>query len=100
MEPSYVREVSRQLFGNAYFLESAAAVGRFSDGLFTATEVVRATGTDKNLVATALSRLEKAGVIKRLARTGRDQPYERVQTVFWSLCSALLEELRGSASAS
>jgi hypothetical protein len=96
MEPGDVRGASHHLFGNAYLLESANAIGRFSDGVFTVTEVARAVEVDRNLVATALARLEKARVIKRLARAGRDQPYERVQSVFWSLCTALLEELRGS----
>lgn len=96
MEPRQFRDVSHQLLGNAYLLEVAAAIGRFSDGVFTATEVARAVGVDRNLAATALARLEKAGVIKRLARSGREQPYERVQTVFWSFCAALLDELRGS----
>jgi hypothetical protein len=96
MEPGDVRGVSHHLFGNAYLLESASAIGRFSDGMFTTTEVARAVQVDRNLAATALARLESAGVIKRLARDGREQPYERVQSVFWSLCTALLEELRGS----
>ncbi|HUR18146.1 MAG TPA: hypothetical protein VMZ51_04300 [Acidimicrobiales bacterium] len=96
MEPDEVRKVSHHLFGNAYLLESANAIGYFSDGMFTTTEVARAVQVDRNLVATALVRLENAGVIKRLARAGREQPYERVQTVFWSLCAVLLEELRGS----
>ncbi len=71
-------------------------ISRLRDDMFTATEAARAFPVDRNLIATALAWLKKAGVIKRLARAGRDRPYERVQTVFWSLCTALLEELRGS----
>jgi len=96
MEPGEVRKASHHLFGNAYLLETASAIGHFSDGIFTTTEVARAVQVDRNLVATALARLEDAAVIKRLAKAGREQPYERVQTVFWSSCAALLAELRGS----
>lgn len=96
MEAEEVRKASHDLFGNAYLLETADAIGRFSDGLFTTTELARAVQVDRNLVATALVRLERANVIKRLAKVGREHPYERVHTVFWSLCTALLQELRGS----
>lgn len=88
-----VRTASHYLLGNKYLLEVAAQIGQFGDGRFTLTEVARAIGIERNLVDVALTRLEKASVIKRVPGSGREQPYERVGSVYWRLCQELFDEL-------
>ncbi len=89
------RAVSRAIFQNAYLLEVSAAIARHPKERFIQKDLVKATGIDKALVGTVIKRLEPSGLIKSIAEPGREHPYERLPSAFWSLVTDLLNELRG-----
>lgn len=96
MDMADAREVSHHLLGNSFLMEVGAAIGRFTDPQFIAKDVVSATSIERNLAATAIAKLERSGLIKRLGRVGREVPFERSQSVYWGFCQALLDELTGT----
>lgn len=89
-----LRDVSNAVFGNRYFLEVSAAVAAHPKIRFLQKDLVEATGIEKGLVATVVKRLEAGRLITRLAREGREQPFEREVSPLWHHVGALRDELR------
>ena len=91
-----IRRLSRALLGNGVLLEVATAIGRLGDGVFTASDIRRATGIlDLPVIKTALVKLEAANLVKRLPQAGTSHPLERQASCYWSWAAEFLSELGG-----
>lgn len=90
-----VRAISHELLGNAYLLDVAAAIAEFSDGLFHQQLICRKLTLNTSAVRPALQRLERGGLIKRRPRTGLEQEFEAIPSVYWELCTRLRNEVGG-----
>lgn len=96
MEENRLRATSAAIFQNSYFVEVAVAIARHPKERFIQKDLVSATGIDKGLVATVISRLKPSGLIEPIPEPGRERPFKRVPSVFWQLVIALYDELHST----
>lgn len=89
-----IRAVSKALFGNLYFLEVSRAIALDDKGRFTQQLLSNRLGLDKGLVATVLRRLKAGGFIRPVHESGKERPFERLDSSFWLHSVGLHDELR------
>jgi hypothetical protein len=94
-----VRARSKRLFGSAYRLEVAAAIGEADPGVVDVPSVTAAIGLPVErytVIRLELENLARAGLVMRLPRPRgqRIQEYERLPSQYWAAARTVLEEVR------
>lgn len=88
--------MSKLLLGNQDRVEVGVAVARSKDGAVNATDLGLELGLAQPRVRNQLLVLEKAGLLKRMPKSGDvKQWFVRVESPFWTVCLVLYEDWGG-----
>jgi hypothetical protein len=97
------RNAAKALIGSTYRLDVARVIAGRTSPSFYAREIRNEIGLDAirdNQVTCELGHFVTAGILRRLPRDKgqREQHYERLDSVFWALATALHHELQRRAA--
>lgn len=83
--------MSKYLFGSTHMLAVMAAISRSVDGQFSAPQVANATGLPASTVHSLITRLRRAGLVRRTGEITSDRVamYERRQNPIWDAASVI-----------
>lgn len=95
-----IRRISKNLLGNRYRLEVAAAIARAEPAVVSAQAMATELGIAQNLIRAELLKLADAGLVLRLPRVSGQQlqEYQRLESVFWGAMVDLFAEFRDRVS--
>jgi DNA-binding transcriptional regulator GbsR (MarR family) len=87
--------VSKALLGNQDRLIVAGAIAEAEAGSIFGRSLAEQLGISDHRVGLQLRALERAGLLVRLPKVGGEQRvyFERVDSAFWQLCTALIAEV-------
>ena len=95
MTDAEIRALSSLIFGNAYRLEAAAAIGRLEGKPISVTAVARESGLDHNRAQEQVARFARARLlVPERDPSLRRKDYRTVDTSYWRLAALLLSELK------
>jgi hypothetical protein len=87
-----LQRVSKDLLGNAYRLQVAAAVDECGEDELYPEAVAARAGLKEARAGEQLRHLTAAGVLEQLPKDGRRQPYRKKKSPYWALCRRLRDE--------
>jgi len=94
--PVQREEFSKYLFGSSAMLAVMAQIARSEDGRFSVPQLIEDTHLPSSTVNNALSRLKKAGLVRRTGEISSDRViiYERRPISVWAAAEELDKEAR------
>jgi hypothetical protein len=93
-DPQQLQQISKDLLGNAYRLQVAAAVDECSDDELYPEAVAARAGLKDARAGEQLRHFKDAGILEQLPKDGRHQPYRKKKTPYWELCRRLRDEAK------
>ena len=87
-----IQRRSKELLGNAYRLQTAAAVAESHDDELYPEAVAERASLKEARAGEQLRHFAKAGMLEALPKDGRKQPYKKHDSMYWDLCQKLLRE--------
>lgn len=95
MDTNRLRKLSKDLLGNMYRLELAAAIHAQAGASFSAMSLHEETGIRYARVREDLARLRNMEMLIVVGSSGAEVRYKAAPSVYWNLCHHLDAELRG-----
>jgi hypothetical protein len=93
VDRSGVRAASKQLLGNIYRAEVAAAVFQWGQEPMTVQALADHTRIRYPRVHEEVGRLAEAALLHVVTSSSAGTDYKAVPTIYWELCAELLKEL-------
>ncbi|GAA1227016.1 MULTISPECIES: hypothetical protein [Microbacterium] len=87
-------EHSKAMFGNSHMLSVMLFIANHDDDVFSAPQIVSATGVDPTLVHPLLGRLKKGQVIEQIGRVPGERTllFRRIESPYWDLARRVAAE--------
>jgi hypothetical protein len=89
-----LQQLSKDLLGNAYRLQVAAAVDECGDDELYPEAVAARAGLKDARAGEQMRHFMDAGMLEQLPKDGRRQPYRKKETSYWELCRRLRDEAK------
>lgn len=87
-----LQRVSKDLLGNAYRLQVAAAVDECADDELYSEAVAQRAGLKDARASEQLRHFAAIGMLEQLPKDGRKQPYKKGPSCYWAMCRSLRQE--------
>jgi hypothetical protein len=87
-----VQQRSKELLGNAYRLQAAAALAECPEGELYPEAVAERAQLKEARAGEQLRHFAKVGMLEALPKDGRKQPYKKRASAYWEMCDRLLKE--------
>jgi hypothetical protein len=87
-----VQQRSKDLLGNAYRLQAAAALAECPEDELYPEAVAGRARLKEARAGEQLRHFAKVGMLEALPKDGRKQPYRKRESAYWEMCGRLLRE--------
>jgi hypothetical protein len=94
-ERERIRYFSKVLLGNSYRLEVSALIARSKDGVVYVRQIAHELGVADSVVQPIMKQLAEAGLLSPMPRVRghQMQEYLRRDSIYWYMCSKLIDEI-------